>query len=166
MVPRQGKWLVVFCDEINLPAEDKYGTQRVIAFIRHVVEQVRRGGREKGVRPTHFFVLMMPSLALQGGFWRTKGSAKVWVTVERTQFVGACNPPTDPGRVPLSQRFLRHAPVLLVDFPVTPSLYQIYGAFNRALLKLQVRHPPFLCVVCRCVSCPCVVCPAGAAWLR
>ena len=25
------KWLVVFCDEINLPAEDAYGTQRVIS---------------------------------------------------------------------------------------------------------------------------------------
>jgi dynein heavy chain 1, cytosolic len=112
MTPRQGKWLVVFCDEINLPSEDKYGTQRVIAFMRHVVEQ--------------------------GGFWRAKGPQKVWVTLERIQFVGACNPPTDPGRVPLSQRFLRHAPVLLVDFPVTASLYQIYGAFNRALLKL---HP-------------------------
>ncbi len=23
-----GKWLVVFCDEINLPATDNYGTQR------------------------------------------------------------------------------------------------------------------------------------------
>lgn len=76
--------------------------------------------------------------AAQGGFWRGKGAAKVWVTLERVQFVGACNPPTDPGRFPLSQRFLRHAPVVLVDFPVTPSLYQIYGAFNRALLKLQV----------------------------
>ena len=48
----------------------------------------------------------------------------------------ACNPPTDPGRVPLSLRFLRHAPVLLVDFPAPASLRQIYGTFNRALLRL------------------------------
>ena len=32
-------WLVVFCDEINLPEEDAYGTQRVIMFMRQLVEQ-------------------------------------------------------------------------------------------------------------------------------
>jgi dynein heavy chain 1, cytosolic len=31
-------WLVVFCDEINLPEEDTYGTQRVIMFMRQLVE--------------------------------------------------------------------------------------------------------------------------------
>eukprot|EP01113_Clastostelium_recurvatum_P011812 TRINITY_DN1605_c0_g1_i1.p1 TRINITY_DN1605_c0_g1~~TRINITY_DN1605_c0_g1_i1.p1 ORF type:complete len:4689 (+),score=1530.43 TRINITY_DN1605_c0_g1_i1:285-14351(+) len=103
-----GKWLVVFCDEINLPASDKYGTQRVITFIRQMTEQ--------------------------GGFWRTPDH--VWVTLERIQFVGACNPPQDAGRVPLSHRFLRHAPLLLVDFPATTSLHQIYGTFCRALMKL------------------------------
>jgi dynein heavy chain 1 len=34
------RWLVVFCDEINLPMPDKYGTQRVVSFIRQIVEQV------------------------------------------------------------------------------------------------------------------------------
>ena len=35
MTPAQdGKWLVVFCDEINLPACDKYATQVVITFLR------------------------------------------------------------------------------------------------------------------------------------
>ncbi|XP_012579828.1 PREDICTED: cytoplasmic dynein 1 heavy chain 1, partial [Condylura cristata] len=73
-----GKWLVLFCDEINLPDMDKYGTQRVISFIRQMVEH--------------------------GGFYRT--SDQTWVKLERIQFVGACNPPTDPGRKPLShERF-------------------------------------------------------------
>jgi len=103
-----GKWLVLFCDEINLPAEDKYGTQRVISFLRQVVEH--------------------------GGFYRP--SDKAWVHLERIQFVGACNPPTDPGRVPLSPRFLRHAPVVMVDYPGEDSLRQIYGTFNRALMRL------------------------------
>ncbi|EFA77050.1 cytoplasmic dynein heavy chain [Heterostelium album PN500] len=103
-----GKWLVVFCDEINLPATDKYGTQRVITFIRQLVEK--------------------------GGFWRT--SDHTWIRLEKIQFVGACNPPTDAGRVPLSHRFLRHAPILLVDFPSASSLTQIYGTFNRSLIKL------------------------------
>ncbi|KAM0792972.1 hypothetical protein ACM66B_002727 [Microbotryomycetes sp. NB124-2] len=103
-----GKWVVLFCDEINLPALDKYGTQRVISFIRQLVEQ--------------------------GGFWRA--SDKAWVKLERIQFVGACNPPTDPGRTPLSHRFLRHAPLIMVDYPGETSLKQIYGTFTRALLKV------------------------------
>lgn len=103
-----GRWLVLFCDEINLPALDRYGTQRVISFIRQLVER--------------------------GGFWRTSDMA--WVSLERIQFVGACNPPTDPGRIPLSHRFLRHAPLVMVDYPGEVSLGQIYGTFNRALLKV------------------------------
>jgi dynein heavy chain 1 len=109
LAPMQiGRWLVVFCDEINLPALDKYGTQRVISFIRQLVEC--------------------------GGYWRA--SDKAWVRLERIQFVGACNPPTDPGRVPLSHRFLRHAPLVMVDYPGEVSLKQIYGTYNRAALKV------------------------------
>ncbi|KAJ1930559.1 dynein heavy chain [Tieghemiomyces parasiticus] len=103
-----GRWLVVFCDEVNLPAPDRYGTQRVVAFLRQLVER--------------------------GGFWRARDRA--WVRLSRVQFVGACNPPTDPGRVPLAPRFLRHAPLVLVDYPGAASLRQIYGTFARALLKL------------------------------
>ncbi|TGZ69850.1 hypothetical protein CRM22_003509 [Opisthorchis felineus] len=102
------KWLVFFCDEINLPNEDKYGTQRVISFLRQMVEH--------------------------GGFYRT--SDMQWLKFERIQFVGACNPPTDPGRKPLSHRFLRHVPVVYVDYPGELSLKQIYGTFNRAMLRL------------------------------
>ncbi|KAK8843995.1 hypothetical protein IAR55_006788 [Kwoniella newhampshirensis] len=109
LAPAQiGRWLVVFCDEINLPATDEYGTQRVISFLRQLMEG--------------------------NGFWRTSDLS--WVKMERIQFVGACNPPTDPGRVPLSHRFMRHAPVVMVDYPGEISLKQIYGTFNRALLKV------------------------------
>eukprot|EP00586_Coscinodiscus_wailesii_P014222 CAMPEP_0172510176 /NCGR_PEP_ID=MMETSP1066-20121228/226876_1 /TAXON_ID=671091 /ORGANISM="Coscinodiscus wailesii, Strain CCMP2513" /LENGTH=4214 /DNA_ID=CAMNT_0013289037 /DNA_START=123 /DNA_END=12767 /DNA_ORIENTATION=+ len=101
-------WLVIFCDEINLPEEDAYGTQRVIMFLRQLVER--------------------------GGFWREEDNT--WVTIDRIQFVGACNPPSDAGRVSLSQRFLRHAPLLLVDFPARDSLEQIYGTFNGGMMKL------------------------------
>ena len=103
-----GRRTIIFCDEINLPATDKYGTQRVISFIRQLVES--------------------------GGFYRTTDMA--WVKLERIQFVGACNPPTDPGRVPLSHRFLRHAPLVMVDYPGELSLKQIYGTYNRAMLKV------------------------------
>lgn len=75
--PKQlNKWLVIFCDEINLPDMDKYGTQRVISFLRQLLEH--------------------------GGFY---SSDQQWVRYERVQFVGACNPPTDPGRKPLSHRY-------------------------------------------------------------
>jgi hypothetical protein len=42
------------------------------------------------------------------------------------------------GRVPLAMRYLRHVPVIYVDYPSASSYKQIYGTFNRALLK---RHP-------------------------
>ncbi|CAG8531180.1 10166_t:CDS:10, partial [Acaulospora colombiana] len=103
-----GRWIVVFCDEINLPACDQYGTQRVISFLRQLVEY--------------------------NGYWRA--SDKSWVKLERIQFVGACNPPTDPGRVPLTHRFLRHSPLVMVDYPGEISLNQIYGTFSRAMLKV------------------------------
>ena len=39
LAPTQlGKWLIMFCDEINLPDMDRYGTQRVISFLRQLVE--------------------------------------------------------------------------------------------------------------------------------
>ncbi|XP_015784706.1 dynein heavy chain, cytoplasmic isoform X1 [Tetranychus urticae] len=103
-----GKWLILFCDEINLPDMDKYGTMRVISFLRQMVGH--------------------------GGFYRTTDQA--WIRLERIQFVGACNPPTDPGRKPLSHRFLRHVPVVYVDYPGETSLKQIYGTFNRAMLRV------------------------------
>lgn len=105
----ENQWLVVFCDEINLPAQDLYGTQRVIMFMRQLTEM--------------------------GGYWTNDCK---WINLRRIQFVGACNPPTDAGRVGLSSRFLRLAPILLVDYPAEQSLKQIYRCFNQALLKL---HP-------------------------
>ncbi len=104
------KWVVVFCDEINLPAEDAYGTQTTLTFLRQLIEY--------------------------NGFWRSEDCT--WVTLDRIQFVGACNPPTDAGRVTLSNRFLRHTSLLFVDFPTLESLHQIYSTFNSALLQL---HP-------------------------
>lgn len=106
---RESQWLVIFCDEINLPELDEYGTQRVIMFLRQLTEQ--------------------------GGFWNIDCK---WVSLRRIQFVGACNPPTDAGRIAMSSRFLRHVPLLLVDYPAEASLKQIYRCFNHALLKL---HP-------------------------
>eukprot|EP01028_Stygiella_incarcerata_P008770 TRINITY_DN39309_c0_g2_i1.p1 TRINITY_DN39309_c0_g2~~TRINITY_DN39309_c0_g2_i1.p1 ORF type:complete len:4682 (+),score=1220.36 TRINITY_DN39309_c0_g2_i1:150-14195(+) len=103
-----GKSLLLFCDEINLPAPDDYGTIRIITFLRQMVEH--------------------------GGFYRPSDNA--WIRLERIHFVGTCNPPTDPGRHALPPRFLRHCSVLLVDFPSSESLLRIYGTFNRAICGL------------------------------
>ena len=106
LAPRiNGKWVVVFCDEI-LPQVDKYGNQNVISLIRQMVEH--------------------------GGFWRVKDNQ--WVSLENIQFVAACNS-NDPGRNKLSERFLRHVPVIMVDYPGYTSLTQIYQTFNMAILK-------------------------------
>ena len=106
--PKQiNKNLVLFCDEINLPDEDNYGTQYVITFLRQLTEKK--------------------------GFWRLSDHS--WVNLERVQFVGACNPPTDAGRHPMAARFMRHCPLMMVDFPGYDSLMQIYGTFNKAMLK-------------------------------
>eukprot|EP00915_Cephaloidophora_sp_WS-2016_P003568 GHVH01004823.1.p1 GENE.GHVH01004823.1~~GHVH01004823.1.p1 ORF type:complete len:3130 (+),score=435.75 GHVH01004823.1:30-9392(+) len=103
-----GKFLIVFMDECNLPEPDAYGTQRAIAFVRQIVEQ--------------------------NGFWRPDNNNHwTWTNLERVQFAGACNPPWDAGRHPMTPRFLRHAPIVFVDFPGPQSLRQIYGTFNKSL---------------------------------
>lgn len=102
-----GRWLVVFCDEINLPALDNYGTQKVISLMRQMIEHQ--------------------------GFWNEKRGQ--WVTLSNIQFVGACNPPEDVGRNALNPRFLRHTTVVLVDYPEEVSLGQIYGTYYSAILK-------------------------------
>ncbi|KAL8271990.1 hypothetical protein Esti_004114 [Eimeria stiedai] len=109
-----GRTLIIFCDECNLPSPDKYGTQHVIMLIRQIAES--------------------------GGFWRSmpqlqQASPWVWIRVEGVHFAGACNPPTDAGRHHMSNRFLRHAPIIFVDFPSKDSLIQIYRTFNKALLR-------------------------------
>lgn len=61
-----GKWLVLFCDEINLPDMDKYGTQRVISFIRQVCL------RPRALLPGFEHMLLTCPLLLSsdGGTWR------------------------------------------------------------------------------------------------
>ncbi|CCW61964.1 unnamed protein product [Phytomonas sp. EM1] len=108
MTPASGKRLLLFCDEINLPQLNRYGSQEVSQLLRQIIER--------------------------GGFYRP--SDNVWITMEDIQVVGACNPPTDAGRVALSPRLLRWMPVLFVDFPTPDSLLNVYGTYCRAILRL------------------------------
>jgi dynein heavy chain 1 len=139
-------WLMVFCDEINLPAQDKYGTQRVISLLRDLTEQdgfwapLRLdGGSASGSGAGGGGTTS--SVGGQKGKNKSQGPSgaeKVWVSLRRVQFVGACNPPTDAGRVPLPPRFLRYAPVLYLDYPVPNVMLSIYASLTAALCKL---HP-------------------------
>lgn len=43
----------------------------------------------------------------------------------------------------ISPRFLRHVPVVYVDYPGQLSLTQIYGTFNRAMLRLVPSLKPY-----------------------
>ncbi|RIB13029.1 dynein heavy chain and region D6 of dynein motor-domain-containing protein [Gigaspora rosea] len=103
-----GCWLVIICSKINHPVTDQYGTQCIISFLRQLIEY--------------------------GGYWRM--SDKAWVKLERIQFVGICNPPTDLGCIPLSHRYLRHNSLIMVNYPDEISFNRIYGTFTRAMLKV------------------------------
>lgn len=62
------------------------------------------------------------------------------MTLERIQFVGACNPPTDPGRKPLSHRFLRHVPVIYVDYPGETSMKQVINLYNLNIYSYYINN--------------------------
>lgn len=137
LAPSQlGKWIVIFCDEINLPDEDKYGTQRVISFLRQCIEHGGFYRTSAGLVGSGSGSGAGSSSSGSGSSGSSAGIDQSWVKLERIQFVGACNPPTDPGRKPLSHRFLRHVPLVYVDYPGELSLKQIYGTFNRAMLRI------------------------------
>ena len=109
MVPKvENVEIVLFCDEINLPQLDRYGSQPVILFLRQLIEKK--------------------------GFWRPSDGS--WIGVERLHIVGACNPPQDAGRVPMSERFTRHATVISFDYPSGDSLMRIYMTYYKAMLGL------------------------------
>ncbi|CAI4045250.1 hypothetical protein SKDZ_11G2570 [Saccharomyces kudriavzevii ZP591] len=115
------KELVLFCDEINLPKLDRYGSQNVIFFLRQLIEK--------------------------RGFWKTPENK--WVTIERIHIVGACNPPADTGRIPMSERFTRHTTILYLGYPSEKSLSQIYETYYKAIFKLipefKSYAKPFAC---------------------
>ncbi|BFZ56714.1 dynein heavy chain [Savitreella phatthalungensis] len=105
--PRPGHKAVLFCDEVNLTTSDAFGSQPVISFLRNLIEHQ--------------------------GFYHK--SARQWVAVRDVLIVGACNPPTDIGRTALSDRFLRHCSVVLVDHPTRSALQHIYRVLFGAALR-------------------------------
>lgn len=105
--PLDDKWLVIFCDELNLPKVDNYDSQIAISFLRGVI--------------------------VHNGFWHPK--KKEWVTLCNVQFVGACNPADGTTRKELSKRFQNKCNILMIDYPGKESLKQIYEVFSNAILR-------------------------------
>jgi dynein heavy chain 1 len=127
-----GKSLVLFCDEINLPEADEFGTQAVVSLMRQMVE---RGG---------FWLSSSIAYKIGRAKWNSivggqTDVGRIWISLHKVTIVGACNPPNHPGRHPLSQRFLRQCPVLYVDFPSKESLNQIYSTYLNAMFGASKR---------------------------
>ncbi|KAG0688549.1 hypothetical protein C6P40_000845 [Pichia californica] len=102
-----GKWVILFCDELNLPKVDKYGSQLVIQFLRQLI--------------------------IEKGFWHPKDC--VWVSIKNIQFVGACNPVSTFGRILMTERFTNFCTTIMVDYPSDNSLRRIYNVYVRSVLK-------------------------------
>ena len=97
--PRSGKErLVVFIDDVNMPAVDEYGTQQPNALLKQILER--------------------------GGFY-DRGKDKTWKNLRDVQFVAAMAPPGG-GRNALDPRLTSRFSVLHVTFPEEAALYKIY----------------------------------------
>lgn len=102
-----GSRTVLFCDEVNLGAPDRYGTQTAACFLRQLLEH--------------------------GGYWSASHSS--WIRVEGLQIVAACNPPELAGRQSLPCRLLRHTHIMRVEAPAGDDLKTIFGTLNASLLR-------------------------------
>ncbi|KAG1666392.1 hypothetical protein FOA52_006501 [Chlamydomonas sp. UWO 241] len=94
-----GKQLVLFVDDLNMPAREEFGAQPPLELMRQLLDS--------------------------GGFYdRTK---LFWKDVEGMTMVAACGPPGG-GRTPLPPRLARHFTLLCVQAPSESALRSIFGA--------------------------------------
>lgn len=110
--PKSGGTLIVMCDEINLPAPDPFGCQRAVEFIRFCC------------RYNQFY----------------DPKSKQIYRLKNIAFAGTCNPPTDPGRYHMCERFLSQCPIFLCDFPTKQSFNIIYSTFVEAVLAERAQN--------------------------
>ncbi|EAY22062.1 Dynein heavy chain family protein [Trichomonas vaginalis G3] len=98
LIPKQNNnYLVFVINNLNLPNLDKYGTQRVIEFLRQFLDMK--------------------------GFWHP--NKREWISLELIDFVCLCSPPTCYGRVKLNSRFLRLCSVVNIEHPSSESINKI-----------------------------------------
>lgn len=97
--PAGGKRLIVFVDDLNMPAKDKYGTQQPIALLKLLIER--------------------------GGLY-DRGKELNWKFIKDTQFAGAMGTPGG-GRSDIDPRFASLFAVFNITFPKEESLQRIYS---------------------------------------
>jgi dynein heavy chain len=97
--PSPGKHLVVFLDDLNIPAVDKYGTQQPIALLKLLIEK--------------------------GGFY-DRGKELNWKNLRNVQFVAAMAPPGGARNV-TDPRFLSLFNIVYIPVPSTDTLSNIYS---------------------------------------
>ncbi|XP_071080158.1 dynein axonemal heavy chain 6-like [Haliotis cracherodii] len=93
----KGRKVIVFVDDLNMPAPEEYGAQPPLELLRQFLEC--------------------------GGFYDTK--KLTWKDILDVTLVAACGPPGG-GRNPTSPRLLKHFCILALPTPSTRSLQHIY----------------------------------------
>lgn len=94
-----GKRVVLFVDDVNMPALDEYGAQPPIELLRQLLDM--------------------------NGFYDRKGL--YWKDVQDVNIVAACAPPGG-GRNHMTPRFIRHFNMLCIQPPSEHSLQVIFGS--------------------------------------
>ncbi|KAJ3055760.1 Dynein heavy chain 10, axonemal [Rhizophlyctis rosea] len=98
--PAGGKRLIVFIDDLNMPAKDTYGTQQPIALLKLLIER--------------------------GGLY-DRGKELNWKNMKDVQFVGSMGTPGG-GRNEIDTRFASLFAVFNITFPKEESLLRIYSS--------------------------------------
>nr|KAI8735296.1 dynein heavy chain 6; axonemal-like [Biomphalaria glabrata] len=93
----KGRRVIVFIDDLNMPAPEEYGAQPPLELLRQFLEM--------------------------GGFYDTK--KMVWKDILDVNVVAACGPPGG-GRNPTTPRLLKHFSLFTLPQPSTKSLQHIY----------------------------------------
>ncbi|KAH9496161.1 Dynein heavy chain 6, axonemal [Bulinus truncatus] len=93
----KGRRVLVFVDDLNMPAPEEYGAQPPLELLRQFLEM--------------------------GGFYDTK--KMVWKDIIDVNIVSACGPPGG-GRNPTTPRLLKHFSLFTLPQPSTKSLRHIY----------------------------------------
>eukprot|EP00105_Crassostrea_gigas_P038198 XP_019922346.1 PREDICTED: dynein heavy chain 6, axonemal [Crassostrea gigas] len=117
----RGRKVLVFVDDLNMPAPEVYGAQPPLELLRQFLEL--------------------------GGFYHAGKTHLVWKDIYDVHVVAACGPPGG-GRNPISPRLLKHFSVFALPQPSTRSLQHIYqvqlgrffqeGEFATEVTELQL----------------------------
>lgn len=103
---KQGHKVVIFIDDINMPAVEKYGAQPPIELLRLMVD---KGGMYD--RKEHF-----------------------WKEIQNTIILAAASPPNG-GRNDLTLRFTRHFHMLCIPQPSQKTLFKIFNSILNGFLN-------------------------------